>query len=383
MSDGRLAVVMVSAGWRPALGGAERQAEELARALVSRGHRVTALTRRLSGTEPDEDVAGVRVRRLSSLGAGTLDSLLFLVEVFVWLVLHRREYDAVHAHLAGSPALAAAAAGRLLEKPVIVKLGGGRGIGELAASSRTAFGRLKLRLLAALRPRFLAVALDLVEEAGELLGPVPVEVLPNGVDVRRYVPADAMRRRLVRSSLGLPPDATVFLYTGRFSPEKRLPWFAKLWAEATEGTGAVLVLVGGGSERGAVEAVASPRVKVLPAVDDSAPLYAAADVFVLPSTSEGLSNSLLEAMSSGLACLASAVGGTAQAVQDGRTGLLFARDDERAAAAACGRLARESGLAARLGARAREDAVSRYALDAVVSRLEELYRDESLASRPR
>ncbi|MDX6770455.1 MAG: glycosyltransferase family 4 protein [Elusimicrobiota bacterium] len=370
MSGDASSVVMVSAGWRPALGGAERQAEEQARALAARGARVTALTRRLPGTAAEEERDGVRVRRLPSLGSGTLDSLLFLAEAFVWLLLHRHEYDAVHAHLAGSPALAAAAAGRLLGKPVLVKLGGGRGIGELAVSSRSVFGRLKLRLLASLRPRFLAVVPDLAEEAAEHLGAVPVEVLPNGVDTRRFVPADAMRKRLVRASLGLPADAPIFLYTGRFSPEKRLAWFAGLWAEATEGTGAVFVLAGGGGDAPA----ASPRVVLLPAVEDSAPLYAAADVFVLPSASEGLSNSLLEAMSAGLPALASAVGGTAQTVEDGVTGLLFAREDAAAAKAAAGRLAREPELRARLGAAARRAAVERYGLDGVVERLEALYR---------
>ncbi len=374
MTEGRLAVVMVSAGWRPALGGAERQAEELARALAARGASVTALTRRLPGTPEREAVAGVAVRRLPSLGSGAADSLLFLVEAFVWLVLHRHEYDAVHAHLAGSPALAAAAAGRLLGKPVLVKLGGGRGIGELAVSSRGVFGRLKLRLLAALAPRFLAVVPDLAEEAAEHLGPVEVEVLPNGVDVRRFVPADAMRRRVVRAGLGLPADAPVFLYTGRFSWEKRLPWFIGVWSRATEGTSAVLVLAGSGPERDAIVAAVRPSVKVLDAVEDSAPLYAAADVFVLPSTSEGLSNALLEAMSSGLASVASAVGGTAQTVLDGETGLLFSRDDEAAAAAACARLARGPELVKRLGAAARRVAEERYALDAVVARLETLYR---------
>ncbi len=374
MSAAPTAVTMVSAGWWPALGGAERQAEELSRALAARGARVVALTRRLSGTPADETRDGVRVRRLPSLGSGTADSLLFLVEAFVWLVLHRHEYDAIHAHLAGSPALAAAAAGRLLGKPVVVKLGGGRGIGELAASSRSLFGRLKLRLLAALRPRFLAVVPDLAEEAREHLGPVSVEVLPNGVDVKRFTPADAMRKRLVRASLGLPADARVFLYTGRFSWEKRLPWFVPLWTAATEGTGAVLVLAGSGPERAAIAAVAGPRVKLLDAVEDSAPLYAAADVFVLPSVSEGLSNSLLEAMASGLAVLASAVGGTPQVVEGGATGLLFAKDDEKAVSAACARLAKETELVARLGAEGRRIALARYSLDMVAARLETLYR---------
>jgi glycosyltransferase involved in cell wall biosynthesis len=133
-------------------------------------------------------------------------------------------------------------------------------------------------------------------------------------------------------------------------------------------------LVGDGPERDAVQAcLTSGRVDVLSSRDDLAGLYAAADVFFLPSTSEGLSNALLEAMSSGLAILASRVGGTAQTVDDERTGLLFDRDDENALKAAVRRFASEPGLAARLGAAARTEAVERYSLSRVVARLEELY----------
>jgi glycosyltransferase involved in cell wall biosynthesis len=372
-----LSVVMVSAGFWPAVGGAERQALELSAALVARGHRVTVLTRRLPGQAARETVRGVSVRRLPGPALGALDAPAFLLGAFAWLLLHWTEWDAVHAHLAGSPALAAAAAGRLLGRPALVKLGGGRGIGELAVSSRTALGRAKLTALAALRPRLLAVVPDLADEARGFLNGARIEVLPNGVDAERFAPADAARRRELRARLGWAQDATVFLYTGRFSPEKRLPWFLRLW-RAASGDRALAVLVGDGPERAAVAAeAAGGRARVLDARDELAGLYAAADVFFLPSTSEGLSNALLEAMSSGLAPLASRVGGTAETVVDGRTGLLFERDDEAGLAAAVKRLCSDPGLAARLGAAARADALERYSLGRVVARLEALYRGES------
>ena len=103
-------------------------------------------------------------------------------------------------------------------------------------------------------------------------------------------------------------------------------------------------------------------------------LLLAADVFVLPSVSEGLSNALLEAMSSGLAILGSRVGGTAETIADGRTGLLFDRDDETGLKAAVGRLENEKGLAARLGLAARAEVEERYAMESVIARLEVLYR---------
>lgn len=362
---------MVSAGFWPAVGGAERQALELSRELRARGVGVLVLTRRVGGAAEREEVHGVPVRRLPVCGTGALDSLSFLFGAFGWLLKHGGEFDAIHAHLAGSPALAAALAGGFLGKPVLVKLGGGRGIGELAASSRTALGRLKLRLLALLRPRFLAVVPDLAAEAREHLRGAPIEVLPNGVDVERFKPVSPGEKQALRGRLGW--TGTVFLYTGRFSWEKRLPWFSRIWEEATMGRDAALILVGAGPE--AVPEGA--RVRVLPPVDDAAPLYAAADVFVLPSVSEGLSNSLLEAMASGLPVIASAVGGTAQTLVDGKTGLLFDKDDEKTAAEQIRRIINDNELRTQLGAAARLEVERRYAMSRVVERLMDLYRGKS------
>jgi glycosyltransferase involved in cell wall biosynthesis len=335
-----LSVVMVSAGFWPSIGGAERQALELSAALAARGHRVVVLTRRVGGLPARASVRGVAVRRLPSPG-GALDAPVFLLGALLWLLLHWTDWDAVHAHLAGSPALAAALAGRLLGRPALVKLGGGRGIGELAVSSKTRLGRAKLRALGLLRPRFLAVVGDLADEAAEFLGPVPIEVLPNGVDAARFRPADGAARRTLRSELGWDGGATVYLYAGRLSWEKRLPWFLRLWRQAA-GPDSLAVLVGDGPERGAVEAEAresSGRVTLLAPREDISGLYAAAET-----------------------------------VADGRTGLLFDRDDEAGLQGAVRRLESEPGLAARLGAAARAEVEERYALDRVIARLEELYR---------
>ena len=370
-----LSIVMVSAGFWPAIGGAERQALELSSALAARGHRVTVLTRRVEGLPARETVRGAQVRRLCA-PRGALEAPVFLAAALGWLLLHWVEWDAVHAHLAGSPALAAALAGRMLGRPALVKLGGGRGIGELAVSSKTSLGRAKLRALGFLRPRFLAVVPDLAAEARAFLGPVSIEVLPNGVDTGRFHPAQPEEKSALRAGLGVKDDATVYVYAGRLSQEKRLPWFLKLWLEAA-GAKSTALLVGDGPDWKELEELASRsagRVRLLPSREDVGELYRAGDVFVLPSISEGLSNALLEAMSSGLAPLASRVGGTAETISDATNGLLFERDDEDGVRTAVRRIAADAALAARLGAAARAEVEACYSLERVVARLETLYR---------
>jgi len=366
-----LSVVMVSAGFHPYVGGAEKQALELSVALRARGVPVRVLTRRLPGLPRREEVRGVPVERLWCAGSGFVNSLTFMGSLWLWLWRHGEQYSAVHAHLAGSPALAAALAGRLLGKRVVIKIGGGRGIGELAVSARTPGGRVKLRLLSWLKPQFAAVSKDLAEECVHFLGPVPVCVQPNGVDTARYRPVSAEEKRALRRKLGWP-EGVGFLYVGRFSPEKQLDGFLSVWSEAAAGRAGFAAFVGEGTEGGKLKEQAG-RVFILPPMAGIEEAYAAADVFVLPSISEGLSNALLEAMASGLAVLGSRVGGTAEAVEPDRTGLLFAPQDKVGLRAMLERFFSEPDLAGRLGAAARAQALRRYAMESVAESYIRLY----------
>jgi glycosyltransferase involved in cell wall biosynthesis len=97
-------------------------------------------------------------------------------------------------------------------------------------------------------------------------------------------------------------------------------------------------------------------------------VYAAADVFVLPSFTEGHAKALLEAMSCGVPCVASNVGGNRAAIVDGRTGLLVDPADVGALADAIERLITDRALARRLGEAARREVVERYDLSAIVTR---------------
>ncbi|MBI5240359.1 MAG: glycosyltransferase family 4 protein [Elusimicrobia bacterium] len=373
-----LSVWMVSAGFHPYVGGAEKQALELSVALRARGVQVRVLTRRLPGLAEAEEVHGVPVERLWCAGEGFVNALTFMLSLTLRLFARPEEYSAIHVHLAGSPALPAALAGRLLGKRVLVKLGGGRGIGELAASSRTAGGRIKLRLLSWLKPCFMVVTKDLAEECARFLGPVPVQVVANGVDAARYRPASAEGKRSLRRELGWP-EGLGFLYVGRLAPEKQLDKFLSAWSRAAGGVPGFAAFVGDGpeGEKLRVIADASPlreRIFILPAREAIQEAYAAADVFVLPSVSEGLSNALLEAMSSGLAVLGSRVGGTAEAVEEGRTGLLFAPQDGDELAAKLKMFLEEPALAGRLGAAAREKAVAEFTLERTAETYERLYK---------
>jgi glycosyltransferase involved in cell wall biosynthesis len=144
------------------------------------------------------------------------------------------------------------------------------------------------------------------------------------------------------------------------------------------------VLVGEGPQGDVWRRAAGPGVHFAGAAADVAPWLRAADAFVLPSETEGLSNALLEAMATGLPVVATRVGGARDVVEDGRSGRLVPVADEAALARALSDVldpARAVESAA-LGRAARGVMVEHHALDAVAGRLTALYDGLVHAARP-
>jgi glycosyltransferase involved in cell wall biosynthesis len=190
-----------------------------------------------------------------------------------------------------------------------------------------------------------------------------VELIPNGVDTARFVPAP-------RRTRGTPAR---ILYVGRLSPEKNLASLVRAAAIVNARWPVRLVMVGAGPERErlAAEAKATGVDLELPGVLDHAslaPVYAAADVFSLPSFTEGHPKALLEAMSVALPCVVSECEGNRALVTNGLTGLLFDPSRPPSLAAALERVLDDDALAAALGQAARALVVERYDLSVLVER---------------
>ena len=128
-------------------------------------------------------------------------------------------------------------------------------------------------------------------------------------------------------------------------------------------------------------AVATPISTFYTAAELDEVLKAAA-VSVLPSLSEGISNTLLESMAAGVPVVATRVGGTPEAVTDGEQGLLVPPGDSEALAAAISRVLSDPLLATRLGDNGRRRVAEEFSFEAVVRRTEALYR-ELLAAKSR
>jgi L-malate glycosyltransferase len=139
------------------------------------------------------------------------------------------------------------------------------------------------------------------------------------------------------------------------------------------------VLIGDGPLRPGLEALAAQlelndRMLFLGDRRDIPAVLASLDITVLPSSSESLSNVILESMAASVPVIAARVGGNPEVVQDGETGFLFNSDDEEAFAARLETLVRQPELRKKLGSSARERARAEYSIARVRDRYQELYR---------
>lgn len=152
-------------------------------------------------------------------------------------------------------------------------------------------------------------------------------VIPNGVPGARFAPASVEQRKQARQQAGLPEDAEVVLYIGALVAEKAVDIAVR--AIAALPSRACLVIVGAGPERADLERLAASaapgRVHFLGAMNSPAIAYAAADVVVLPSTSEGMPGVLIEAGLCGVPAVGSAVGAIPDVIVPGVTGRLVTR----------------------------------------------------------
>jgi glycosyltransferase involved in cell wall biosynthesis len=139
-----------------------------------------------------------------------------------------------------------------------------------------------------------------------------------------------------------------------------------------------LLLAGEGPERPRLEKLAvqlglAERVKFLGSIENVPDLLASAQMVVHPSRSEGLSNTLLEAMAEGLPVIATDVGGTPELVKDGETGMLVPPDDPVLLAAKIKQLLNDPGLRFRLGESGLKLVRSKYSVETVASQYERIY----------
>ena len=226
--------------------------------------------------------------------------------------------------------------------------------------------------------KVLAVSTRLAERMSAETGfPLPkIQTIRNGVDLARF---GRVSRFAAREVLGLPPGEPVIGTMGRLVPVKdQASLLEAVRLLNDQGLQPTVIIAGEGPLRSDLEAQATAaglidRVKFLGHRPDPEVVMAALDVFVLPSISEGLPNTVLEAMASGLPVVVTRVGGVDELLEHGVTGFLVPPREPNALARTLGTLLRDGALQRSTGTAARIRAETEFALSAMIRRYEALY----------
>jgi glycosyltransferase involved in cell wall biosynthesis len=212
----------------------------------------------------------------------------------------------------------------------------------------------------------------------KMLRPQRSTTVLNGIPVERFS-LSAERRLSARAKLGIPLASLVVGTVGRLVAIKNQSLLLKLVPSLVRlHPNLVLVFIGdgvlsGALRREAAELEVSEHVLFAGERTGIAELLPAFDIFVLPSLSEGMSIALLEAAATGLAIVASRVGGNPEIIHDGQTGILFEPQDSDALRAALSRFLEDPQFRAELGAAARAWVTKHASLATMCSAYESVY----------
>lgn len=368
----------------------------LLRELVRAGHDVTMISqyrgdetgRRVYGGGPPPPVAGVKIIGLEAIGeqrGGDFErDINDMVETIV--AEHRTNpFDVIHAQYAYPTGLAALAASRILNVPNAVSIQGGDGhwVGLCCATHKSAMLAV-LGHAGALLIGSRSFAGEVEQNHG-----TPLErftIVPGAVDVERFRPADDWGAGRFRD-----PRAPALLYHGRVDARKGaldlLDAFADVLTDGRDAAPRLIVSgIGPDSETVAArvrELNLSERVDLSGYVsyEETPQVYRRGDVFVSPTYAEGFSNTILEAMASGLPIVSTRVVGVVDCLRDEDNGLLVEPGDARGLANAVRRMLSDDSLRATLARRALGEAREKYSWQSVARQITDVY-DRLRGRRP-
>ena len=382
---------MVIAQFYPIVGGAEKQAQLLAMKLREKGVNVKVVTGWWRFNTPRREIIdGVHVFRNFSCwgmfgikGLRFLGGLIYMFSLGIYLVIHRRDYDIIHVHQALYPAFVCALCGKeLLHKPVIVKIASSGRTSDIRQLKRFPLGALQLKYLLKKMDCLVAVNKtggDEFEEIGYARS--QIVHIPNGV----------MISSTIKNSYDQVKCAVT---TARLSEEKGIDVALRAWANVVQqNKGVHLIIIGGGPLERELKGLSQSlgigeSVKFIGTAQDVSQYLKDADLFVLPSRSEGVSNALLEAMSCGVPCIATNVGGNPEVLEIERhqilslggyaiakNGVLVNPDDPKGLAEAIVYLIREGTIREEMGRRGRAFVQENYSIELIAQRYISLYQN--------
>jgi glycosyltransferase involved in cell wall biosynthesis len=385
-------ILMVISQFHPIIGGAEKQAQLLAKKLVEKDICVDLVTGWWRfGTPRKEMMDGITVFRnfcfwgmfgiKSHRMIRMLGGITYATSLGFYLFLRGRTYDIIHVHQFLYPAFVSVLVGkRVLKKPVLVKSASSGVTSDIGRLRQVPLGRFQLNFLLKGLDHLVAVSKATGKDFEKIgYSESRISYIPNGVEVPVI-------------GKNTYPQVTRIITITRLSQEKGVDVLLKAWAEVVQEEKSLkLLIVGSGSLESDLKTLSHSlgiveSVDFVGAAQEVSHYLMGSDLFVLSSRSEGMSNALLEAMSYAIPCIATNVGGNTEALGGeereiprgeyviARNGLLVNPDDGKGLCKALLFFVRNPNEREEIGKRGRTHVKQNYSIDLIVDQYIALYR---------
>lgn len=368
----------------PIIGGAGKQALLQARHLKGR-FRISIKTRMAGSADREGSFSGIPVQRFGPGGSSKAADYIAGLSLFGHLVKNQKNIDIVHIHgnLENNFSFFAVLFSKLFSKPIVGKpaiAGEFKNHLESDKYSDTVVTLKNLNPLNWVRRRlarhldqYIAISQNIEDELKTTLGEnANISFIPNGIEITPLKPKNTNRE-------------TVFLVVSRLASHKGiLNPLLEVWkTKFKNDKQARLVIVGSGEslsssvEKEVYQFVKTNELKNVSLEGkrpDVSKYYENADVFILPSENEGLSNSLLEAASYGLVCIVSNASGNTDLVKDNVNGYIFKKGDKEGLEHKMKTAIKEKGRWDEIGGKLKDRVAQGYAIDAVAMKIDDMYK---------
>lgn len=348
-----------SCGW----GGQEIRILEEARGLIARGHEVSLLCPPEARIFAEAPRFGVPTSALP-IGRKRLPGLLALRR---WLT--QNPPDVINTHSSTDSWLAGLACTMIPNPPAIVRTRHISAPIAVNVASRWLYGRSAKHVVTTGE----ALRQTLINELG--LSPAHVTSVPTGIDTARFIPGD---KHTARRLLGLDTDRNYLGIVATLRSWKGHSYLLEAFAQLNAPQWHLLIIGEGPQMENLTVQIArlslQEQVTLVGQQTNPDDWLRALDIFCLPSyANEGVPQSLMQAMLTGLPIITTPVGAILEAVSDADTALIVPPKNSEALAAAIERLITNPSLAAELGQRARTRAEVRFSLEAMLDRMEQIF----------
>jgi glycosyltransferase involved in cell wall biosynthesis len=416
----KLRILMIIVIFYPYTGGAEKQAQKLASELVKRGTDVTVITGRWNNNlKKIEEFNGFKIIRnftnfdfrkrekintdKSFFYSGELDKksklksakiilrkifvrlsvYIYQASLFFFLISQRKNYDVIHAHQVLYPAFISTLCARILKKPVIAKVGSSGFNSDINQIKRFPEGKMQLRYILKNINRIICTSKIMIEEfVKEGADKDKIVLIRNGVNVVYF-------NRSYNS-------CETLVTMGRFIKSKNINFLITAFSKVIKTTAKKLklILIGDGPEKDNIVNLIKKlglenNIILTGMVSNPEDFLKESDLFVFPSLIEGLSNSLIEAMSLKLPCMVSNISGNIEvlgendsgyAIKEGEfkiseCGIFFNPSDTGGLINAINYVMNNPEVREKLGESAYRKILTEYNIKEVADRYLELYRE--------